>query len=238
MKNYSLFFLLMVQLCALTAFAAPSAVMDVLQLPPENRRMLLKQPGGDEIFKKLSQIAFADDQSMTMRWRALVSLADMTSEKALPLLKKAAASDKWFMRNAALVAMEQSHPLQAEVWARKLLKDKALVVRSAAVQTLQKFGSEENRDLLWAEMDEKYNFRKDTSLWIRSQIVEGLGQKPESHEMKIFARLLKDKDSRVGVAAVHGLERITGVKLNENPVSDAKKISLWQSYIEKEKIEL
>ena len=239
MKKYSLFFILMAQLYSqISTAAAPSAVLDLLQLPPENRRMLLKQPGGEEIFKKLSEVAFAEDQSMAVRWKALVSLADMTSDRVLPLLKKAGESSKWFMRNAALVAMEETHPLQAEILARKLLKDKALVVRSAAVQTLKKFSSAENRDLLWAEMDEKYNFRKDSSLWIRGEILEALGQKPENRELKIFARMLKDKDIRVGVAAVHGLENITGTKLNEKPVSDAMQISLWQDYVAKEKIEL
>jgi HEAT repeat protein len=224
MKKYALFLIFAAQLCSQLsgAAAAPSAVMDLLQLPPENRRMLLKQPGGEEIFKKLSEIAFSEEQSMTMRWKALVSLADMTSDRALPLLKKAGESSKWFMRNAALVAMEETHPLQAEILARKLLKDKALVVRSAAVQTLKKFSSPENRDLLWSELDEKYNYRKETSLWIRPQILEVLGQKPESRELKIFARLLKDKDVRMGVAAVRGLENITGTKLNETPVSAEK----------------
>lgn len=233
MKKY----LLLTILVSSVAQAAPSTALDLLQLPPENRRIALHDASND-MFKKLSDIAFSDAQSMNVRWRALVSLAEISKEKSLPLLKKASESSKWFMRNAALVSLEESHPLQAEAVAKRLLKDKALVVRSAAVQVLKKYPSESNRELLWSEMDEKYNFRRDASLWIRSEIVQVLSEKPQSRELKIFARLLKDKDSRVGVAAIQGLEQLTGVNLNDGNGTEQKRLTAWRDYIVKEKIEL
>lgn len=233
MKTY----LVLALLVSSVGHAAPSAALDLLQLPSENRRMALQEASGD-MFQKLSDLAFSDAQPMSVRWRALVSLSDVSKDKSLPLLKKAAESGKWFMRNAALIALEDSHPLQAEAIAKKLLKDKALVVRSAAVQVLKKYPSEANRDLLWSEMDEKYNFRRDASLWIRSEIVQILSEKPQSHELKIFAHLLKDKDNRVGVAAIQGLEKLTGVNLNDGNATTQKRLAAWRDYIVKEKIEL
>jgi HEAT repeat protein len=215
--------------------AVASVAMDILQLPPQNRRMALMDLPADQ-FKKISEIAFSDSQPMRVRWAAVISLGEVNSSQSLPLLLKASQDKTWYMRNAALVALEENHPARAEVVAKKLLKDKALVVRSAAVEVLKKFPTAENRDLLWAELEEKYNYHRGQSLWIRSQIVAQLAQKPQDHEMSIFAKLLKDKDQRVHLASIRGLEKLTGVRLGDEQTSLQKKLSLWQDYLKKEGI--
>jgi hypothetical protein len=112
------------------------------------------------------------------------------------------------------------------------------VVRSAAVDVLQKASHPEVRDLLWEELAEKRNFRNQESLWIRSQIVEALAQKPSDFELRQFSKLLTDKDMRVQSAAVGGMEKLTGVRLGENKMPREKIVSLWQDYIRKEKVGL
>jgi hypothetical protein len=87
-------------------------------------------------------------------------------------------------------------------------------------------------------MGQKYNFRNKESLWIRAQIVEVLAQKPADHELKIFSKLLQDKDVRVQTAAIGGMEKLTGVKLGEAQSSHEKIVLLWQDYARKEKIGL
>lgn len=142
------------------------------------------------------------------------------------------------MRNAALVALAEVNEPEAQKLAKKLLKDKALVVRSAAVDVLQKNPRPDVRDLLWEEMSQKYNFRNKESLWIRSQIVEALAQKPSDHEMKLFTKFLNDKDARVQAASVSGMEKLTGVKLGDAKTSREKIVLLWQDYIRKDKSSL
>lgn len=212
-------------------------VMEILNLPPENRTQALLSTTED-MYKEFISVAFAEDQSMRLRWRALMMAAEGRREKSTPDLLKASIHKQWFMRNAALVALAEVNEPEAQKLAKKLLKDKALVVRSAAVDVLQKSPRPEVRDLLWEEMNQKYNFRNQESLWIRSQIVEALATKPADHELKLFTKFLNDKDMRVQSAAVGGMEKLTGVKLGDAKATREKMVQLWQDYVRKEKINL
>lgn len=212
-------------------------VMEILNLPAENRSQAVLAITED-MYKDFLDVAFSEKQAMRLRWRALMLAAENRRDKATPDLLKAAAHKQWFMRNAALVALAEVNEAEAQKLAKKLVKDKALVVRSAAVDILQKNVRPEVRDLLWEEMNQKYNFRNKESLWIRAQIVEVLAQKPADHELKIFGKLLFDKDSRVQTAAVAGMMKLTGIKLGEARASQEKVVSLWRDYARKEKIGL
>lgn len=212
-------------------------VMEILNLPPENRSQALLATTED-MYKEFITVAFAEDQSMRLRWRALMMAAEGRREKATPDLLKASVHKQWFMRNAALVALAEVNEAEAQKLAKKLVKDKALVVRSAAVDVLQKSPRPEVRDLLWEEMNQKYNFRNQESLWIRSQIVEAMAAKPANHELKLFTKFLNDKDARVQAASVSGMEKLTGVKLGDAKTSREKMVLLWQDYSRKEKLAL
>ncbi len=212
-----------------------TSAADVLNLPAENRRMVVVGKA-DKYYSSFIDIAFNDQQPMALRWRALMAAAEAAQGKAIPDLKKAGDHKLWYMRNAALVALNEVSPLEAQTLARKLLKDKALVVRSAAVSVLDKNMSAEQRDLLWAELNQSYNFKGKESLWIRHQIVEVLAQRPRDNELKVFANLLGDKDARVHVPAVQGLQVLTGVKLGEGKMKKTALVSLWQNYIKKENL--
>lgn len=212
-------------------------VLEILNLPAENRSQALLATTED-MYKDFVKVAFSEDQSMRLRWRALMLAAENRREKATPDLLKASVHKQWFMRNAALVALAEVNESEAQKLAKKLLKDKALVVRSAAVDILQKNPRPEIRDLLWGELAQKYNFRNQESLWIRSQILEVLAQKPADHEIKLFTKLLNDKDARVQVAAVGGMEKLTGVKLGDGKSTSKNRVQLWQDYARKEKLSL
>jgi len=212
-------------------------VFEILSLPSENRSQVALNSDQD-MYKDYVAVAFSEGQSMRMRWRALMLAAELHRDKATPDLLKASLHKQWFMRNAALVALAEVNEAEAQKLAKKLLKDKALVVRSAAVDVLQKSPLPEIRDLFWEELAQKYNFRNKESLWIRSQIVEALAQKPADFEIKSFTKLLDDKDLRVQSAAVVGMEKLTGVKLGEAKMPRDKVVSLWQSYVRREKTSL
>lgn len=233
-----LFLVLAPFFCSQAAIPAKNAlsprVLEILNLPPANRSQALLSTTED-MYKDFMGVAFSETQSMRLRWRALMLAAENRRDKATPDLLKAANHKQWFMRNAALVALAEVNEPEAQKLAKKLVKDKALVVRSAAVDILQKNVRPEVRDLLWDEMNQKYNFRNKESLWIRSQIVEALALKPADHELKIFSKFLYDKDRRVQSAAVLGMEKLTGVKLGEAQSSRDKVVLLWQDYARKEK---
>lgn len=226
-----------IALAAGTSANTLSSALEVLRLPSENRRMVLNGRG-EKYYQSFITVAFDEAKPMSLRWRALMAAAETNKDKATGDLLKASAHKDWYMRNAALVALGEVNPEEGEKLAQKLLKDKALVVRSAAVGVLEKSRSQSVRDLLWQELNQSYNFKNSQSLWIRHQIVEVLAKKPIDGEAKVFAQLLSDKDERVHLPAVHGLEKLTGVKLGEGKTPKSKLIGLWKDYVKKENIEL
>ncbi|WP_413580858.1 HEAT repeat domain-containing protein [Bdellovibrio sp. HCB288] len=213
---------------------ALSSAMEVLNLPGENRRMAID--GNPKFYDSFISLAFSEKQPMNLRWKALMGAAESKKLEATANLLKAGSHDQWYMRNAALVALSEVNPIQAEKLAQKLIKDKALVVRSAAVEVLGKNMTAETRDLLWEELNKDYNFKNKQSLWVRHQIVEQLSKKPMDHELKSFAGLLTDNDDRVQLPAVRGLQKLTGVKLGENKLKQNELVSLWKDYVKKEKL--
>lgn len=213
-----------------------TSAMEVLNLPAENRRMLINE-FGDKHYESFIALAFNAKQPMSVRWRALTAAAESRREKSTADLIKAGSDKQWYMRNAALVTLNEVNPQEGEALAEKLLKDKALVVRSAAVQVLEKSARPSVRDLLWDELNQSYNFKNAQSLWIRPQILSILAQKPLDRELKVFAQLLSDKDTEVQVKAVRALEKLTGVKLGVDADIN-KSVALWKDYVRKENIQL
>lgn len=207
-----------------------TSALELLRLPGENRRSVV-QVQGDKLYPRFIEIAFSESQPMSLRWRALMAAGEARGAKAIPDIAKAGASSQWFMRNAALIAMSEVSPEEGRKLAQKLIKDKALVVRSAAVEVLEKSPTPEVRELLWEELNQSYNFKNAQSLWIRHQIVGVLAKKPLDRELRTFAELLSDKDARVHLPAVRGLEKLTGVKLGEGPMKQSALVALWKDYV-------
>lgn len=213
--------------------SALSNAADMLNLPSENRKLAL-QGQGEKFYPSFIELAFNESQPMSVRWRALMAAAEAGKAKAMPDILKAGDHKLWYMRNAALVAMNEVSTADAQKLAQKLIKDKALVVRSAAVSVLDKNLSSDQREMLWEELNQKYNFKGKQSLWIRHQIVEMLSVKPVDHEMRVFAELLSDEDARVHMPAVQGLEKLTGVRLGEGKMQQQALVGLWRNYMKKE----
>ena len=131
------------------------------------------------------------------------------------------------MRNAALLTLEKYYPQKAQAAAQTLLTDKALVVRSAAVQVLGQQLDQKNRDLFWEQMNSPQNFRRKQSLWIRGQMLSLLAEKPEGREAGLFVKALKDQDMKIQASAVSALEKLTQKTLGDSKMAVAEKRELW-----------
>lgn len=222
---------------AVSSSKALNSALEVLNLPTENRKMLVQQRGGS-LYPGLMQVAFSDKYPMALRWKALVAGAQSKGKESTADLLKAGKSKEWYMRNAALVALSEVNPLEGKQLAMQLVQDKALVVRSAAVEVLQKNVTADVRDILWRELEKSYNYKSKQSLWIRSQIVGALAMKPQNGEAKTFVKLLSDSDQRIHPPAVQGLERLTGVKLGDEKTKTSDLAKMWKEYVAKESLGL
>ncbi len=183
-----------------------------LRQPVEDRISALKNQG-DAGFEALKQLAFDPNQALQLRWRSLTMLPRVNALKAEAPLAQAAQSSEWFMRNAALVAMEHTQRAFTLKWAEKLLDDPALVVRTAAVQTLTAIHGTEKKDILFQKLYSSENFHRGNSLWVRKHIAKALQQMASPGEEQHFAKLLKDKDNSLHPSAISALNKITGQKI-------------------------
>lgn len=198
---------------SLNSFAAPTP------------QLSLRQQGE---YGDLIRDAFNKEKNMSVRWKAIMSAAQMAREKATPDLLKAANHSDWFMRTASMIALNEYNPKESQVVAKRLIKDKALVVRSSAVDILAKNMSPEIRAVLWKELNEKYNFKNKYSLWIRPQIVTALAENPQHPEAKLFKGLLKESSLEIQLAAISGLEKLTGMKLGDKKSTPHDIVKAWQ----------
>ena len=180
--------------------------------------------------RDLASIAFNDSLTVKTRWRALMALAVTEEEKSLVHLERAVRSKDWFMRNAGIIAMNQIDPEKALTWARRMIHDPALVVRTTVVLVFQKRGQISDIDLLWRELDNEINFKRGESLWIRRHIVTALATLSSPSDVPKFLKLLDDSDQRVRKASVMALESLTGNEPSYQRNSLTQKVAHWKSY--------
>ncbi len=162
-----------------------------------------------------SFIEMANNQNLNMnsRWSSLVQSANYAEAEQISQIRKFTTDKAWYLRNAALVALNKISPRDAENEARKLIQDKALVVRSAAVEILAQNLTEENKTVMIDELHKNYNFNKKSSLWIRKQILEKIAPIATVKEQAVFAKTLFDNDKSIAELSAETLEKITGEKL-------------------------
>ncbi|WP_409477764.1 HEAT repeat domain-containing protein [Pseudobdellovibrio sp. HCB154] len=179
-----------------------------------------------------TQIARAKNQSLPMaqRWDALIKSAEDADGTQIKQVLEFAKSKDWYMRNALLVALDKVGTDLVYDKAKVLVSDKALVVRSAAVDILTRLESQEVRELLAKELNRNYNFVGKKSLWIRAQIMKNLVKKPYQSEREYFSKLLFDNDPEISAMSMQALEKISQVHFEgENALGS------WKKFVKEQK---
>lgn len=185
-------------------------VRNILNEAPVERIKSLKKLSQQKRIHALTSLASSKQASIRTRWRAITALSMIDKQKAIPVVEQALSSGHWYLRNAGMVAIVHADSSRAKHWALHLLKDPALVVRTAAVQALKKLNAVESKESLWQELYSAKNFKKGKSLWVRRHIVEALSKFENPGSEKKFVKVLRDQDESLYPAAIQGLERITG----------------------------
>ncbi len=139
---------------------------------------------------------FSDSTQIKDKWKIVMQLAKDTQVNE-NIFVQATKDKDCFVRNAGLIALKARNPNKALKAAEILLKDKALVVRSAALDIIKTYPQKINRNLLWKELSQSYNFRSGKSLWIRKDILNTLALKPLSSEKNEFLKLSTDSDQEL-----------------------------------------
>lgn len=173
----------------------------------------------------------ANNEKLTMneRWTALLNASNIARGTEVNEIKKFAENKEWYLRNASLVALKRINPSLAEQEAMKLLSDKALVVRSAAVEIVSEKMTDQNKMALVEQLDKAYNFNRNSSLWIRKQILEKIANVATSKDQAIFVKNLFDQDRKISELSANTLEKLTGKKMARK-----KFIENWRKYAKQE----
>lgn len=212
------------------------SLTEVLTLPGENR-LAVAQSRRDDMIKPLEEMIFNREAEFGLRWKAVMLFGQLQKAKAAKTLDRALKSSEWFIRNAALLAYAEAVPDKAAAVALTMLKDKALVIRSAAIDVLEHGLDTSTRETLWSELDEPRNFRKKQSLWIRPQILRVLAQGPDPRELPLFVAYLRDRDDRMHAPAIRALEQITRETKGKTGISIGEKRTLWLKWAQANKPE-
>lgn len=162
--------------------------------------------------KELEKIAFDQNEALENRWRAVTAMGRTYGPKAQDFLEQALKSSEWFMRNSATIVLQYGNRAWAIRWAEAMLSDPALVVRTAAVDTLRNLNAVEARDILWQKLYNAQNYRAGHSLWIRHHILTALVQFATPGQEGLFQAALNDKDSTLKPIAKQGLDKIRAQK--------------------------
>lgn len=205
--------------------ATPELKSKVVKSKIKSSTEALKSEGRAGL-KKLRSTAFNKNEPLKTRWVALMTLAKVGGPEAMPELEAAIKSSDWFMRDAGLQAMAKVNPKEAVRWARHLVSDPALVVRTSAIKTLKTLNDKESMPLLWEKLYSQQNYRGQQSLWVRHHIVSALGDFAEKGQEEKFVKILEDKDSRLHIPAKKALRKLTGV----TPVAGKKEAHFWQEW--------
>jgi hypothetical protein len=204
------------------------ATKEALDLPISNRLQALESQG-EQGYRNLVSIMFDEKMPMETRWRAVTAAGRLGGKQATPEIERALGRSEWYMRNAGLVAMAGVDPESAARWARKLISDKALVVRTAAVETIAELKDHASAALLWQKLYAKENYRRGQSLFVRRHIVETLAVlEPVGSEGK-FVEVLSDKDTSLHPLAIFALEQMTKQRFNESAPLPLQR-EHWQSW--------
>jgi HEAT repeat protein len=199
--------------CSLSWASAPTILEteSTLHLPLTQRLEVVEKqgPGGREA---LEHVAFNTAESLQNRWRAVTLLGRAYGPAAEDFLEKSLKSSDWFMRNAATIVIRYGSRAWAVRWSRIMLNDSALVVRTAAVESLKALNATTAQDILWEKLYDSQNYHAGESLWIRRHILEALVQFATPDQEAKFAAVLKEKDRSLRPLARQALEKIHAAK--------------------------
>jgi HEAT repeat protein len=200
-----------------SATLAQATLMEAMSLPIDQRVKQLESQK-PQSYAFLRELANDKRAGLTTRWRAVTTMGRINANEFRQDLERALRSQEWFMRNAALIALQTDDRDQAVQWSARLLSDPALVVRTQAVRNLIQLGARETEAVLWRQIFAAQNFRGRESLWVRVHMAEALAKFSTQGHVRDFQRLLLDPDRRLHTWAILGLENSTGLKLGDKNV--------------------
>ncbi len=229
--NWYLSFFILITSLSLNASIPQNTetMVNMLEKPLSERALQLKRYGKAGI-QRLYHMAFDKNRTVKVRWKALMTLAYIGQKESLPVILRALSRSEWFMRDAGLKAISKISRSDALIWARRLLTDPSLIVRTSAVAVIKKFNDRQSARVLWQRLYAPQNYRGSQSLWIRRHIVEALAYMDLKGQEAQFLRVLEDPDKSLHKVAIKALEKLTGFTFSKKYESLSLQKKAWKKW--------
>ena len=203
-------------------------VLRSLRLPHRFAMENLSQ-WGSGVYGPLRTLAFDEKIPMKTRWKSFMLYTQLKGEKSISVISRALDHKDWFMRSAALTALETINESMVRRKAfDKLNSDPALMVRSKALEILQKQSGREIVELFWKKLHSPDSFHNSKSLWIRKNLALNLMKRPRRRDLNRWVQLLHGSDEEIQQVAALALSKID----NQSSSSDktkGKDVDFWKS---------
>jgi hypothetical protein len=232
-NKYALLLASFIFVCSPSFAAVPSKDHEVLrtlqslQEKSLQKRLMTLSAMGPQAYKQLQEISFDSQYPPETRAEAFRTAVTLAQDRSQPEIKRASEHKDWFMRVLALEAYAHLQPAKAQSMARQLLiQDNALMVRAAALGTLQdEAPTEELKEVLLTAFKDQKNYHRGQSLWIRGRIADVLLKfDPKAHSA-VYKSLLEDGDAQVRERAMTRLRQAY-------PEAKLKDATAWLGKIE------
>ena len=198
-------------------------IASVLKQPHERakKKMVSLGPLAQESLKAM---IFDDQVPMGTRWKSFMVYTGVKGVKSMSVIERALEHKTWFLRSASLTALEQMDESLAKKWAfEKLKRDPALLVRTKALEILQKNPDARAKELFWKKLHSADSFYNGRSLWIRYHLAHTLLENLRKGDTQRWVRLLHGPDSKLQSMAALALSRI------RNQIQTSKDVSYWKA---------
>lgn len=200
---------------------------------PEAARMeafqRLVQRGSLEL-EGLRTVATQDASDARQRWVAVRVLGKVGGPRARDILLEVLGDEMPAMRSAAVSALGDLGDKNASDDVAARLADPAIMVRAAAAEALGKLRDPSTVPALVAALEDRSNYHRGASLWVRSDYVEALGRIRDPAAVPALGKALDDADPDVAAAAVAALEGIAGFSMGQGRDVAAER-EAWRRWI-------
>lgn len=181
-----------------------------------------------EIFQDVSA-------SWQSRWIAAMALGRLGEAKAWKTLKAGLKDPLFLIRMASVQALGNTKDPSVAPIVRKVLNDKAMVVRSVVVDTLARLRDTHSVEALMEELHLERNFHRGQSLWIREKILEALGLIGDERAVPTLLSVLNEKEGKIRIQACKALERILPNALDKESKGTQEDCGMhWLSWRQKQ----
>lgn len=172
---------------------------------------------------------YRDYITVDQKWSLLKKIRNGNPDFARKVYLSCIESLDWFLRSGGIQFLASLDPELARSKALDLLNnDPALMVRSAALNSLEKIGIQKHRNILWSNLQDSKNFHKGFSLWIRKDIAKNLLSMTDTEDNDRWIALLNDSDPQIVMYSVQALEKNNGLTMGKSEDSLEIKADLWK----------